>query len=103
MVIAHWQLKFSSGEILQSFRVYTSNRMAARYLTEYLIRRYIAPRWEDGRECIEYGYSIRETFEPPISVPGEYDVTVRGSRLFHPIRIYYTKYKGGKHETKGSK
>lgn len=85
MVIAYWQLKFDTGEILKSYRLYVSEGRARRYLRDFLIRHYIAPRWEYNVECIEYGESIRsEFYVSPVSESGEYDLTVRGSRLFHP-------------------
>lgn len=96
MVIAHWYLQFDTGERRQSTRVYSSKQTAARYLRDYLIRHYVATRWEEGAECVEFGYSVREGFESPVT-NGEYDFTAKGSRLFHNI------YEEVSNETKSPK
>lgn len=86
MIIAYWKLVYSSGEILKSHRIYATKGRAYRYLQPFLIRHYVAPRWEHGVECIEYHVSLRDVFTDP-EPRGFYDWAAFGSRLFHPIPV----------------
>lgn len=86
MIIAHWKLVFSSGEILKSHRIYASKGRAYRYLQSYLIRHHIAPRWENGVELVEYHVSLRDDFTSP-DPAGFYDWSAYGEHLFHPIPV----------------
>lgn len=82
MVRAYWRLKFTSGEILDSSRLYSTDKRAHTYLPKYLLSHYIRPRWSEGIEAYSYELSVVPLDSPR---PDTYSFGVLGSRLFHPV------------------
>lgn len=82
MVKAYWRIKFTTGEILESSRLYSTDGRARTYLPQYLISHHIRPRWSEGIEAYSYELSVVPSDAPR---PDNYSFGVLGSRLFHPV------------------